>query len=333
MLTKSYNFKNYLWIIPFLSFLLGYFTVQKIFQPKSFNTPAIVGKKLQEAISILSKNQLNIKFIMEKEDSDLPHGTILSQKPIPGLKITPNQSVYVTISKKPNRSTCPELFNKNIDNIALILKSKNLKSKSYHIPSNLPTNSCIAQYPLPDFSVKDTCIITYISKTNKKPVIFPNLKNKNLNSVLDFLNNHNIKAEIIYTDNPGIYNRKSKKLEPTKELTKQETNSINQEIQNSQISQTQTNIEQETEAITETQDQLLQTQASQIQVDQDLQTSQTQNTQTEPEINQKNLEIQEIQESQEIPDLTILDQRPLAGSLVNLNPDKPITVHLKVFKI
>ncbi|KKP29359.1 MAG: Sensor histidine kinase [candidate division TM6 bacterium GW2011_GWF2_30_66] len=323
------NFKNYLWVIPFLSFLLGYFTVQKIFQPKSFNTPAIVGKKLQEAISILSKNQLNIKFIMEKEDSNLPHGTILSQKPIPGLKITPNQSVYVTISKKPDRLMCPELFNKKMDNIAQILKSKNLKNKSYYIPSNLPENSCVAQYPLPDFSVKDTCIITYVSKGHKKPVIFPNFKNKNLNSVLDFLKNHNIKSEIIYSDDPVSSKRKLKKIKTNQEISKQETNPTDQEAQNSQIMQTQTNLEQETKASPETQDQSMQTLESQMQNGQDMQTSQTQNVQTEPEINQENINTTEIQET---PDLTILDQRPLAGSLVNLNPDKPITVHLKVFR-
>jgi hypothetical protein len=355
MPTKSYNFKNYLWTIPFLSFLLGYFTIQKIFQPKSFNTPSIVGKRLQEAISILSKNQLNIKFISEKEDEGLPHGTILSQKPVPGLKITPNQSVYVTISKKPDRSACPELFKKNIKDILQILKDKNLRNKSYYVPSNLPDNSCVAQYPLPETSIKDTCIITYVSKGNKKPVIFPNFKNKKLPEVLEFLRNYNIKTEIIYSDNaegnklellksePVIQEQeKQEQVKPASEqdLTKQEPSpkiqesQNNQDGQNSQATQSQETQNtqgvqtQETKTIPENQN----AQITQAQNGQDLQTTKTQQLQENQNLQQAPQVAQTNQEVQETQDLTILDQRPLAGSLVNLDPRRPITVHLKVFK-
>ena len=89
-----------------------------------------------------------------------------------------------------------------------------------------------------------------------------------------------------------------------------------QNLKNSQAIQTQEN-----------QVQVSQSQATQTQSGQDLQISQTQqNSQVAPEVAQVNQEVTEVQ------DLTILDQRPLAGSLVNLDPSKPITVHLKVFK-
>lgn len=325
---KNYNFKNYLWTIPFLSFLLGYFTIQQIFQPKSFNTPAIVGKKLQEAISILSKNQLNIKFISEKEDSDLPHGTILSQKPVPGLKITPNQSVYVTISKKPDRSACPEFFNKNISDITQTLKNKNLRSKSYYVPSNLPNNSCVAQYPSPENSVKDTCVITYISKGNRKPVIFPNFKNKYLPEVLEFLKNNHIKAEIIYTNKSGVQKQEATNPEPAQQEqnTKAQETQISPENQNIQTGTGQEAQNTKTTTQTAPDAQIIE-QNNPEKTQEEQQAKNLQNAQ----VIQANQEVkQEI--SQEASDLTILDQRPLAGSLVNLDQSRPITVHLKVFK-
>lgn len=329
---KNLNFKNYLWVIPFLSFLLGYFTIQKIFQPKSFNTPAIVGKKLQEAIAILSKNQLYIKFVAEKEDSSLPHGTILSQKPVPGLQITPNQTVYVTISKKHDKSLCPDLMNKNISDINQTLKDKNLRNRCYYLPSNLPGNSCIAQYPAPESSIKDKSVITYISKGSKKPVIFPNFKNKNLSEVLEFLENHNIKTEILYTNKAGAAKYQQTQQAQQEQVEQNSSSSScvqeTQKLQDQLACQTSVAPEQQnTQAQTTENTQIQATQTTPA-TNQAVATQDSQNNQAQAQVAQETQNIS----NPETENLTILDQRPLAGSLINLDSGKPITVHLKVFK-
>lgn len=288
--------KNYLWALPFLAFLLGYFTIQKIFQPRGFKTPSIVGKKLQDAIAILSKDQLNIKFLAEKEDSDLPHGTILSQKPISGIGIRPGQSVYVTISRKPDRSSCPDLLNRHVNEINQIAKEKNFKNRVYFLPSNYPNNLCIAQYPNPGSYTKDKNIITYICKTENKPVLFPDFKNKSLTEVLEFLNSNNIKVEISYVKNSDS-NNLNENNSSVSELSVNESGESNLEINNSSANKSSENNFNEVK-----------------------------NSENNNDY-KKSLE-EELDDNSAI----VCDQRPLAGSLINIENLKQINVHLKVCK-
>jgi len=193
--------QSYLWIIPFISFLFGYLLLGTLFQPKEFETPAIVGKQLLSAVSILSDHKLNIRFLAQKQDPDLPQGTILSQKPLPRRKIKTNQAVYVVISKKPPKTPCPTLLNKPLESIVKELEKKNIRNKSYFLPSKHPKNSCLAQYPCPLTPLKGKNIITYVSDGNKKPVILPDFKNKKIIEVVEFLRKYEpqIKIEIIHS--------------------------------------------------------------------------------------------------------------------------------------
>jgi len=199
--------KNYLWIAPFISFLLGYLIFGKLFEPKIFSTPSIVGKKLLQAVSILSDYKLNIRFIAQKEDPDLPTGTILSQKPLAGRKIKPNQTVFVVVSTKPPKVPCPYLINRPLDSINQTLENKNIRNKSYFLASNHPKNNCISQHPSPTTPLRENNVITYVSSGNKKPVILPKFKHKDLASIIKFLQKWH---EYIEFD---ILNFSSKKLE------------------------------------------------------------------------------------------------------------------------
>jgi len=193
--------QQYFWIIPFISFLGGYLLLGSLFQPKEFETPAIVGKQLLNAVSVLSDHKLNIRFLAQKEESDLPQGTILSQKPLSGRKIKANQSVYVVISKKPPKIPCPALLGKPLNTLLKELEQKNIRNKSYFLPSNHPKNNCIAQYPCPLTPLKGKNVITYVSDGNKKPVILPDFKHKKIVQVVEFLKKYApyIKVEMIHS--------------------------------------------------------------------------------------------------------------------------------------
>jgi len=141
-----------------------------------------------------------MKILTQKEEPDLPQGTILSQTPKSGSQIKPNNNIYVVVSKKPYRTTCPYLINTKKDDLTRKLGEKNIRNKSYLVPSNSPANSCIAQFPSPGTFLKKNNIITYLSSGNKKPVLLPNFRNKNLKEILDFLENYNVKTEVIYTN-------------------------------------------------------------------------------------------------------------------------------------
>lgn len=190
--------QNYLWSIPFLSFLAGYFALQRISNVDHLAAPTIVGRQLQNAVAELSDKNLNLRLITQKEDPDLPEGTILSQTPAPGQKIKPHQSMYVVISKTARSIAAPNLLNKPHLIIKKELESLGVRQKNHILSSNRPSNRCIAQTPAPGKLIQNGKITTYLSSGNKKPVLVPNLKGKSVSDVAEFLHQFNVKLEILH---------------------------------------------------------------------------------------------------------------------------------------
>ena len=103
--------KQYIWILPFAIFILGYYFLNLFISGPNIEAPNLIGKQANEALVIASNSSLSIKIIGEKEDPELQEGTILHQTPI-NQKVKRNQSLYVLISKKPAPKTIPNLLNK-----------------------------------------------------------------------------------------------------------------------------------------------------------------------------------------------------------------------------
>ena len=192
------NIKQYVWIAPFLSFLAGYLVLQRISHVNSFKTPALVGQSLQPAIATLSAHNLNVCLITQKEDPDLPQGTILSQTPQAGQVIKPHQSVYIVISKKPQKIAAPLLINKSHTIINKELDALGIRNKTYYLTSNRPCHSCIAQLPAAGIQLEENKIITYFSGGNDRPALIPNLKGKSVPDVIAFLQQYTNLPEIIH---------------------------------------------------------------------------------------------------------------------------------------
>lgn len=192
------NVKNYLWVLPFLSFLSGYYLFSLFYTVKIIQTPALIGTKLHDACKILSQHNLNLRVLAEKEDPDLPEGTILSQTPRAPIKIKQNQSVFCVISTKPKKPKTPILFNKDIAEHFVQLRNLGIRTKAYYLESSYPKNWCIAQLPGPNEQLEDNTIITYVSAGSHKPVIFPDVKHKPVQDVIEFFTSHNIPVDIIH---------------------------------------------------------------------------------------------------------------------------------------
>lgn len=188
--------RSFLWTFPFISFILGYFTFRLIFSlNKKIKVPAVIGIQIKDAVKILSDNNLNTKIIAEKEDNDLPDGTIITQNPF-NIDVKPLQSIYLTISKKAPLKNAPQLEKKEINEITKICKKHGIKYKFYYVPSNQNKNYCVTQYPKANIPLEENKIIVYISNGNKKMVIFPNLKEMDLKYALEFLSLYSIKPKI-----------------------------------------------------------------------------------------------------------------------------------------
>lgn len=160
-----------------------------------------MGKTLNEAIKIASFHDLSIKISKEKDDADLPDGTIISQIPAADTLIKARQSIYLIVSKKPAIMPMPNFMQKNLAEIKQEAEAKEITLKIYELSSeNTANNCCIAHYPAPNMKVRDKNAIIYSANDSLKPVIMPALKGKSVNEVLEFLQLHGLQAQLIHAN-------------------------------------------------------------------------------------------------------------------------------------
>lgn len=192
-------FKNLLWTLPFLSFIGGYLLLDSLYHPKEIETPALVGKSIEQALAILSEHNLNVRLLTYKEDETLAQGTIVSQTPCQTQKIKPNQSVFLIVSTKPKKIKAPNLLGLSINDIDPITKKNKIHVQSFYIQSNYPQNQCFAQQPMPGQDLVDDTMLIYLCTPKSNMVLIPHLKDKPLATVLEFLKTHNVTYEITHT--------------------------------------------------------------------------------------------------------------------------------------
>lgn len=200
------NFKltPYLWLIPFICFLVGY-QLLYLFQPKTtLPTPNVVGEPLYSAIKTLSAQQLNLRISQEQVDPNLPDQVIVSQKPYAGQAVKSNQTVYVVVSRKPQPTSTPNLIGKTAEQVHEEIQALGLKQLAYPVPSAQPINTCVAQQPEPGAPLHKNQILTYISAGTDQLVLMPDFSQLNLADVIHFLQQHQLKFTIVHLPDPDI---------------------------------------------------------------------------------------------------------------------------------
>lgn len=188
--------KNYLWTVPFLSFLLGYQCINLVYGVNEIKTPCLVGTTVEESFTILSNNNLNPRLLAHKQEPDIPHGTILSQTPTPGTKIKANQSVFLVVSQQPPKKVAPNLLQKKTPKNSTQLKKDGIRHYCYQLESSQPKNFCIAQHPQPGEPLPDKTLISYVSTNENTPVLVPDFKNKHIKEIKEFLAHYPVKLTI-----------------------------------------------------------------------------------------------------------------------------------------
>lgn len=195
--------RHLFWTLPFICFCAGYLTLSNLYHIEEIEAPALIGCTTEQALALLAQHNLNARLMHFKEDDLLPDGTIISQMPPNGQKIKPNQSIYIVVSKKPQKVKTPSCIGKALHEIEPTLTLHKIHAKKYYITSIYPQSSCFAQHPNPDQELQDNKIILYLSKGNTKPVIIPNLVKKPLDSVIEFLTRHSMQPEISHYPQEG----------------------------------------------------------------------------------------------------------------------------------
>ena len=203
---------NFLWILPFSSFLLGYCVIYIVTQKQQIYSPNVIGKNIQNCITIASEKGLAIKQLRQQEDPDLPEGTILDQIPKPQSAMRANQYLLLTVSKKPKGVLAPNFFGQNQKTITSASSKQGINSKIFWLKSIYPINTCFAQYPEAEQELdKSRKVITYFSSGNQTLYIVPDLRDLPFSEVKTSLEKENIKLEVFYS-------KKENELERTDEI-------------------------------------------------------------------------------------------------------------------
>ncbi len=196
MAHKSF-FLRYLWLLPFISFLAGYEIMRWWYQPHFQITPSVVGKSLDEAIRLAGEQKLSLQLLADREEPDLPEGTILQQNPLPNAAIKPHQPIYCVISKK-KILAAPCCIGKKIDELAGSLSQQGITFKQVSIDSHQPQGTCIAQDPAPGSSLESAQLLLYIAKQPSTSVIVPRFTLLSVPTVKEFLEQSHVTSDIIH---------------------------------------------------------------------------------------------------------------------------------------
>ena len=196
---ENMNIKQYLWTFPFLSFIFGYQFLSFITVSNNLPNPSIMGLPLAQAITILSDNNLNPRIMAEKEEPDLPEGTVLSQTPAAHQRVKPNQPIFLVVARKPKKIPAPSLLGTSVDEATLALHRVNVRPKTYELFSPAPKGTCVGQMPGAQEPVADKKMILYISAGKNPLMLFPSLKGALMSDVQTCLSSYNFTAKVFHT--------------------------------------------------------------------------------------------------------------------------------------
>jgi beta-lactam-binding protein with PASTA domain len=191
------NVKNYLWILPFLSFVMGYAVMSHLLRAPQTITPHVVGKYVHEVLPLITEHNLNMRLITHKEESTLPEGIILNQTPAAGTAIKSNQPLFIVTTKKPLTSQAPHCVGMHIDEVTSSLQTNGIHPRIYYLSHAYPEKICFAQSPHADEPLDHHRLTLYVSSGNNRPIIWPDFTHMPLHYVVEFLHSYNIQPHII----------------------------------------------------------------------------------------------------------------------------------------
>ncbi|NBP02081.1 MAG: PASTA domain-containing protein [Proteobacteria bacterium] len=187
------------WMIPFICFLLGYYSLHLFYKPKTLVMPHLIDKSALEALTLLGPDKINIRLINQKEDTHKPEGIIVEQMPTAGQMIKPYQTVFLVTSKQTRATQTPDCLSKPYHQMIEWLKDNNITYQLFFFNSTQPPLSCLAQIPQPNQNLNQQgMILYYAAKTNKNPVIMPNFIGLSLETIQQFLAPYQIEPTVFH---------------------------------------------------------------------------------------------------------------------------------------
>jgi beta-lactam-binding protein with PASTA domain len=189
--------KLYLYIlVPFIAFFSGFLFIQRYVSFYTFPAPDVIGSSLETATKKLAAHRLNIRITGEKQDKQLAPNTVISQNPAPSSMVKPEQTIYLLISKQPDKQLTPNLRNLSVEEITKKIDPQLTRIITHAINTAGPHNKCIFHLPEAGSPLTEELHL-YLNKQCPIIYVMPSLKGLSLSKALEIMRYYNIQYKII----------------------------------------------------------------------------------------------------------------------------------------
>ena len=187
------------YFLPFLFFILGYYSLSWLAYVNKVPMPSVVGLSLTEAMTQFSAAQLNVRVLGFKEEPESVPGTIVQQIPAVGSFIKPHQRVFVVVAKLPEKPCVPNFVGLSLDEAKQVAKKQGIQLKQHEISSaTYSKNSVIAQSPHEGALFEQKVVHIYVCSGEETMMLFPHFSGQAVSAVQDFCAKQGLSLEITY---------------------------------------------------------------------------------------------------------------------------------------
>lgn len=176
-----------------------------VHQKKTVTAPNLIGKPIEEAVDLLANLNLGLQKVGERYEKRFSPGTIIQQRPSPGLTVREGKIIRVTLSRGGEIIFVPDLTNQSLRSAEVILRRSNLAlgeiAQSYSLTAE--KGKIIRQKPLAGTAVaRDSLVNLVLSLGLPLPgiVLMPDFVNKNISEAELWTQEHNLKIKQVEED-------------------------------------------------------------------------------------------------------------------------------------
>jgi len=148
---------------------------------KPIVVPNVIGMTPDQAASLLNNNALLLKMMNWEESNTVPRGKIMTQRPLQGSHIKPQEYVEVTLSMGTSHVTVPALKGLTRDRARQVLADLDLNVGTVEEQASTATEGTVlASKPAAGETVKKNSIVTLVLSSGVEKVTVPDVTRKGL---------------------------------------------------------------------------------------------------------------------------------------------------------
>ncbi len=191
--------RSYLWLLPFLGFAAGYCAMSLLYTTAPREVPMLIGMTVVEAARSVSEHGLTLCLVGEKNDPELPVGTVITQNPQPKSRVRERHAVCCVISKRePLRA--PSLIGRTVAAIQQEIQATGVSVKYWPVAKNVPARTCIAQDTVPGAIIADKIMTVYVAKEQPAPFLIPDMRQRTIADVRALCSSRPVTLEVVHPE-------------------------------------------------------------------------------------------------------------------------------------